>query len=40
MNVPIDEQIAVITRGAVDVHVRAELEERLKKAQATGKRSA
>ena len=37
MNVPIDEQIAVITRGAVDVHVRAELEERLKKAQATGK---
>lgn len=33
----VDEQIAVITRGAVDVHVRAELEERLKKAIATGK---
>jgi tyrosyl-tRNA synthetase len=29
--VDIQEQIAVITRGAVDVHVRAELEERLKK---------
>lgn len=37
MNVPVDEQIAVLTRGAVDVHVRAELEERLKAAQATGK---
>jgi tyrosyl-tRNA synthetase len=34
---PVDEQLAVITRGAVDVHVRAELEERLKKAQDTGK---
>lgn len=37
MNVPVDEQIAVITRGAVDVHVRAELEQRLAKAQASGK---
>ncbi|HVH47510.1 MAG TPA: tyrosine--tRNA ligase [Labilithrix sp.] len=37
MNVSVDEQIAVITRGAVDVHVRAELEQRLKKAQETGK---
>src|SRR5829696_2749101 len=34
---PVDEQLAVITRGAVDVHVRAELEERLKKANETGK---
>src|SRR5690242_16622170 len=33
----VDEQIAVITRGAVDVHVRAELEERLKKSKASGK---
>lgn len=37
MNVPVDEQIAVITRGAVDVHVRAELEERLKRSLETGK---
>lgn len=37
MNVPVDEQIAVITRGAVDVHVRSELEQRLTKAQASGK---
>ncbi|MBX3259399.1 MAG: tyrosine--tRNA ligase [Labilithrix sp.] len=37
MNVPVDEQIAVITRGAVDVHVRSELEQRLAKAQASGK---
>jgi tyrosyl-tRNA synthetase len=37
MNVPVDEQIAVITRGAVDVHVRSELEQRLQKARETGK---
>ncbi len=37
MNVPVDEQIAVITRGAVDVHVRAELEERLTERRRTGK---
>ncbi|MBX3205888.1 MAG: tyrosine--tRNA ligase [Labilithrix sp.] len=37
MNVPVDEQIAVITRGAVDVHVRSELEQRLTKAQSSGK---
>lgn len=33
----VEEQLAVITRGAVDVHVRAELEARLQKAKATGK---
>ena len=37
MNASIDEQIAVITRGAVDVHVRTELEQRLKKSLETGK---
>jgi tyrosyl-tRNA synthetase len=37
MSVSVDEQIAVITRGAVDVHVRKELEERLTRAQQTGK---
>jgi tyrosyl-tRNA synthetase len=37
MNVSVDEQLAVITRGAVDVHVRTELEQRLKKALETGK---
>jgi tyrosyl-tRNA synthetase len=37
MNTSVDEQLAVITRGAVDVHVRAELESRLKKAKETGK---
>jgi tyrosyl-tRNA synthetase len=37
MQASVDEQIAVITRGAVEVHVRAELEERLKKAKDTGK---
>jgi tyrosyl-tRNA synthetase len=37
MNASVDEQLAVITRGAVDVHVRAELESRLKKAKETGK---
>ena len=34
---PVEEQLAVITRGAVDVHVRAELEERLKRSRDTGK---
>jgi len=33
---PVAEQIALITRGAVDVHVRAELEERLQKSRDTG----
>lgn len=37
MNASVDEQIAVITRGAVDVHVRSELEARLTNARATGK---
>jgi tyrosyl-tRNA synthetase len=37
MKASVDEQIAVITRGAVDVHVRTELAERLKKAKETGK---
>jgi len=37
MTSSVDEQIAVITRGAVDVHVRAELESRLKKSLETGK---
>lgn len=35
--VPVADQIAVITRGAVDVHVRAELEERLTESAKTGK---
>lgn len=34
---PVEEQLAIITRGAVDVHVRAELEERLKESAKTGK---
>jgi tyrosyl-tRNA synthetase len=34
---PVEEQLAIITRGAVDVHVRAELEERLKDSAKTGK---
>jgi tyrosyl-tRNA synthetase len=34
---PVDEQLAIITRGAVDLHVRAELEERLKESAKTGK---
>jgi tyrosyl-tRNA synthetase len=34
---PVEEQLAVITRGAVDVHVRTELEERLKESAKTGK---
>lgn len=37
MNASVDEQIAVITRGAVDVHVDKELRERLARAKATGK---
>ena len=37
MNASVEEQIEIITRGAVDVHVRAELAERLKKALETGK---
>ena len=37
MNASVEEQIEIITRGAVDVHVRTELAERLKKAQETGK---
>lgn len=37
MNPSVDEHLAVITRGAVDVHVRAELEARLKSAIASGK---
>jgi tyrosyl-tRNA synthetase len=37
MQPSVDEQIAVITRGAVDLHVRAELEERLKRSIAAGK---
>ena len=34
---PVEEQLGIITRGAVDVHVRAELEERLKESAKTGK---
>jgi tyrosyl-tRNA synthetase len=37
LNASVEEQLAVLTRGAVDVHVRAELEARLKKAKDTGK---
>lgn len=37
MFAPVEEQIAVITRGAVDLHVRAELEERLAESRRTGK---
>ncbi|HEY2511133.1 MAG TPA: tyrosine--tRNA ligase [Polyangiaceae bacterium] len=33
---PVAEQLAVLTRGAVDLHVRAELEERLTKSRETG----
>jgi tyrosyl-tRNA synthetase len=32
----VDEQLAVIARGAVDIHVRAELEQRVKRAIDTG----
>jgi tyrosyl-tRNA synthetase len=34
---PVPEQIAVITRGAVDLHVRAELEQRLEESRKSGK---
>ncbi|HVJ91832.1 MAG TPA: tyrosine--tRNA ligase [Labilithrix sp.] len=37
MNPSVDEQLAVITRGAVDVHVRTELEQRIKRSMETGK---
>jgi tyrosyl-tRNA synthetase len=37
MKAPVDEQIAILTRGAVDVHVRTELAARLTKAMQTGK---
>jgi len=33
---PVDEQLALLTRGVVDLHVRAELEERLTKSRETG----
>ena len=33
---PVAEQLAVLTRGAVDMHVRAELEERLTKSRESG----
>jgi tyrosyl-tRNA synthetase len=33
---PVEEQIALITRGVVDLHVRAELEERLARSRETG----
>src|SRR3954471_5778393 len=33
---PVDEQLALLTRGVVDLHVRAELEERLTKSAASG----
>jgi tyrosyl-tRNA synthetase len=34
---PVPEQMAVLTRGAVDIHVRTELEERLEASRKTGK---
>lgn len=34
---PVEEQMAIITRGAVDLHVRAELEERLTASAKSGK---
>lgn len=37
MSLSVAEQMAVITRGAVDLHVRAELEERLARSLQTGK---
>src|SRR5271156_6355345 len=33
---PVDEQLALLTRGVVDLHVRAELEERLTESRKTG----
>lgn len=37
MNASVDEQLALVTRGAVDVHVLTELRERLTQAKTTGK---
>lgn len=37
MFAPVSEQIAILTRGAVDLHVKAELEERLADSRKTGK---
>jgi tyrosyl-tRNA synthetase len=37
LKAPVEEQLAVLTRGAVDVHVRTELEARIKRAKETGK---
>ena len=34
---PVAEQIALLTRGVVDLHVRAELEERLEASRQSGK---
>ncbi len=34
---PVSEQMALLTRGAVDLHVRAELEQRLGEAEKSGK---
>src|SRR6478736_3034795 len=34
---PVSEQIALLTRGAVDLHVKAELEARLEESRKTGK---
>jgi tyrosyl-tRNA synthetase len=34
---PVPEQIAILTRGAVDLHVKAELEQRLEESRKTGK---
>src|SRR3984957_11409819 len=34
---PVPEQLALLTRGIVDLHVRAELEERLETSRKTGK---
>jgi tyrosyl-tRNA synthetase len=34
---PVADQMALLTRGAVDLHVRAELEERLEASRASGK---
>src|SRR5580765_2602332 len=33
---PVEEQLALLTRGVVDLHVRAELEERLTASKKTG----
>lgn len=37
MNASVEDQLELITRGAVDVHVRAELAERLTQAKETGR---